>query len=67
LFIALLGCFTAATTLSEDYISDDIRKELFMASIGLGFIHFIFEFRQFIYDPIEWFCDPWNFFGKKIN
>ncbi len=64
LFIALLGCFTAATTLSEDY---DTRKELFMASIVLGFIHFIVEFRQFVYDPIEWIRDLWNFFGKKNN
>jgi len=67
LFTALLGCFTVAATFSEELISQDTRKVLFKASIGLGFIHFIFEFRQFIYDPIEWFFDAWNFFGKKIN
>jgi hypothetical protein len=65
LFTALLVCFIAAATLSNETISDDTRGELFKASIGLGFIHFIFEFRQFIYDPVEWLCNAWNFFGKK--
>jgi len=66
MFTALLGCFTAATTLSD--ISDDARKQLLIASIILGFIHFTFEFRQVIYDPVEWIFDPWNYFGKnEIN
>uniref|UniRef100_U9SZ98 Uncharacterized protein n=1 Tax=Rhizophagus irregularis (strain DAOM 181602 / DAOM 197198 / MUCL 43194) TaxID=747089 RepID=U9SZ98_RHIID len=62
LFTALLGCFTAATTLTRELIPDNIRERLLIASIILGFIHFIFEFRQFIYDPIEWILDPWNYF-----
>ena len=65
-FAALLGCFTAATTLSNESISKDIRTRLFKASIFLGFIHFTFEFRQFIYDPIKWIFDAWHYFGKKF-
>ncbi|PKY29596.1 hypothetical protein RhiirB3_484012 [Rhizophagus irregularis] len=66
LFTALLGCFTAATTLTRELIPDNIRERLLIASIILGFIHFIFEFRQFIYDPIEWILDPWNYFDFKF-
>ncbi len=66
MFTALLGCFTAATTLSDGYISENIRKQLLITSIILGFTHFLlFEFRQFIYNPIKWFRDPWNYFGKN--
>ncbi len=67
-FIALLGCFTAATLYEdyEDLRSENIRNLLLIASIILGFIHlFFFEFRQFVYDPIKWIRDPWNYFGKK--
>jgi len=68
MFTALLGCFTAATTLSEDYISEDIRKRLFIASIILGFIHFIIEIRQFIFDPIGWIRNLWKFYSRnKFN
>ncbi|PKK61090.1 hypothetical protein RhiirC2_226564 [Rhizophagus irregularis] len=62
IFAALLGCFTAATTLSEDYISEKDRKILYISSIFLGIIHLIIELRQFIYDPIAWISDPWNYF-----
>jgi hypothetical protein len=62
-FMFLLGCFTAAATIPQQYIDDDIRKKLFIASIIFGFIHLSFEIRQFIYDPIKWFRDFWNIFG----
>ncbi|PKY51141.1 hypothetical protein RhiirA4_496374 [Rhizophagus irregularis] len=65
IFAALLGCFTAATTLSEDYISEKDRKILYISSIFLGIIHLIIELRQFIFDPIAWISDPWNYFGKN--
>ncbi|CAB4429415.1 unnamed protein product [Rhizophagus irregularis] len=61
-FMALLGCFTAAATIPQQYIDDDIRKKLFIASIILGFIHLSFEVRQFIYNPLKWFYDFWNIF-----
>ena len=66
IFIVFLGCFTAATAISENVlsISDHIRKQLLKASIILGFFHLINEIRQFIYDPNKWVRDPWNYLGK---
>ena len=66
IFMALLGCFTAAATISQQYIDDVVQKQLLIASIVLGFIHLSFEVRQFIYNPKKWFCDFWNAFGKCI-
>jgi hypothetical protein len=63
-FMALLGCFTAAATIPRQYINDDVREQLFIASIILGFIHLSFEFRQFIYNSTKWFYNFWNVFGK---
>ncbi|CAG8466075.1 467_t:CDS:10 [Funneliformis caledonium] len=60
-FTALLGCFMAASTFSDVIVSEDIRKRLLTSSIVLGFTHFTFEIRQFIYDPIKWIIDPWNY------
>ena len=65
-FTALLGCFTIAT-LSQNLLNQDHRNQLLIASIVLGFIHLIFEIRQFIYDPVEWLRDAWNYFGKINN
>ena len=62
-FFALLGCFTVAVTLSDDFISEDIRKRLLTASIILGIYHIINEIRQIIYDPWEWIHDYWNIIG----
>ncbi|POG77144.1 hypothetical protein GLOIN_2v822482 [Rhizophagus irregularis DAOM 181602=DAOM 197198] len=61
-FMFLLGCFTAAATIPQQYINDDIQKQLLIASIILGFIHLSFEIRQIIYDPIKWISDIWNIF-----
>jgi len=57
MFTILLGCFTAAATLSENFLSEKIRNRLLISSIIFGFIHLIFEFRQFIYDPKKWTYD----------
>jgi hypothetical protein len=62
-FIALLGCFTTAATIPQQYINVDIQKQLLIASIILGFIHLSFEVRQFIYNPIKWIRNFWNIFG----
>ncbi len=62
-FTILLGCFTAATSLSEEFIY--IRKQLLIASIILGFHHSTIEFRHFIYDPIKWIFVPRNYFSKN--
>ncbi|PKC58451.1 hypothetical protein RhiirA1_470949 [Rhizophagus irregularis] len=64
LFMALLGCFTAAATIPQQYISKGIRQQLFISSIILGFIHLILEIRQFFYNFTKWFYNFWNIFGK---
>jgi hypothetical protein len=64
LFIALLGCFTATATIPQKYINDDVRKQLFIASIILGFIHLSFEVHQLIYYSTKWFYNFWNIFGN---
>ncbi|PKY29121.1 hypothetical protein RhiirB3_445628 [Rhizophagus irregularis] len=61
-FIALLGCFTTAATIPQQYINDNIQKQLLITSIILGFIHLSFEVRQFIYNPNKWFRNFWNIF-----
>ncbi len=67
MFTALLGCFTAATTFSEDYISEDIRKRLFFVSAYLGIIHISFEYRQ-SFGYIGWHLDLWKFYNRnKLN
>ncbi|GET52770.1 hypothetical protein GLOIN_2v936047 [Rhizophagus irregularis DAOM 181602=DAOM 197198] len=60
LFIALLGCFTTAATIPQQYISEEVRQQLFIASIILGFIHLIFEIRQFFYNITNWVHNLWN-------
>jgi hypothetical protein len=63
MFMALLGCFTAVATIPQLYNNEDIRKQLLITTIILGFIHLSFEIRQIIYNPIEWIYDFWNLFG----
>jgi hypothetical protein len=61
-FLALLGCFNVAATLTD--IDVNVRNQLLIATIILGFIHLSFEVRQIIYNPIKWIRDFWNIFGK---
>ncbi|RGB31716.1 hypothetical protein C1646_708322 [Rhizophagus diaphanus] len=60
--MALLGCFTVAATVPQQYIGINIQNQLFIASIIFGFIHLSFEFRQFIYSPNRWIREFWNIF-----
>ncbi|PKK60071.1 hypothetical protein RhiirC2_819457 [Rhizophagus irregularis] len=64
LFMALLGCFTAAATIPKQYINEEVRQQLFIVSIIFGFIHLILEIRQFFYNITKWFYNFWNIFGK---
>ncbi|GET00426.1 hypothetical protein GLOIN_2v1874127 [Rhizophagus clarus] len=61
-FMLLLGCFTAAATIPQQYTDNNIQKQLLVASIILGFIHLSFEVRQFIHNPIKWIRNFWNLF-----
>ncbi|PKY49369.1 hypothetical protein RhiirA4_465339 [Rhizophagus irregularis] len=58
-FLAFLGCFTVAASIPLD---ENIKKNLLISSIILGSFHLIREFRQFIYNPIKWIYNYWNFF-----
>ncbi|PKC52140.1 hypothetical protein RhiirA1_482190 [Rhizophagus irregularis] len=60
--MALLGCFTTAATIPQQYINEEVRQQLFIASIILGFIHLILEIRQCFYKIIEWLKNFWNIF-----
>jgi hypothetical protein len=64
LFMTLLGCFTTAATIPQQFINEEVRQQLFIASIILGFIHLILEIRQFFYNITNWFKNFWNIFGK---
>ncbi|RGB39396.1 hypothetical protein C1646_754547 [Rhizophagus diaphanus] len=62
LYMALLGCFTTAATIPQQYINEEVRQQLFIASIILGFIHLILKIRQFFYNITKWFYNFWNIF-----
>ncbi|GBC17449.2 hypothetical protein GLOIN_2v796793 [Rhizophagus irregularis DAOM 181602=DAOM 197198] len=61
LFIIYLTCFTLAS-IPYDTFNEEERKKLFFFSIILGFIHLLFEVRQFIWSPFKWISDIWNLF-----
>ncbi|RGB26320.1 hypothetical protein C1646_746899, partial [Rhizophagus diaphanus] len=66
-FMALFGCFAAAATIPPQHIHEEVRQQLFFASIILGFIHLIFEIRQFFYKIKKWFYNFWNIFVDLLN
>ncbi|RGB36457.1 hypothetical protein C1646_758097 [Rhizophagus diaphanus] len=61
LFIIYLTCFTLAS-IPYDIFNKEDRKRFFFFSIILGFIHLLFEVRQFIWSPFRWISDIWNLF-----
>ncbi|GBC42537.2 hypothetical protein GLOIN_2v1844106 [Rhizophagus irregularis DAOM 181602=DAOM 197198] len=66
-FMALLGCFTTAVTIPQQYIDKDVQVQLLIASIILGLIHLSFEIRQIIYNPIKWIRNFWNIFNTNFS
>uniref|UniRef100_U9UJH4 Ion transport domain-containing protein n=1 Tax=Rhizophagus irregularis (strain DAOM 181602 / DAOM 197198 / MUCL 43194) TaxID=747089 RepID=U9UJH4_RHIID len=63
LFIIYLTCFTLAS-IPYDIFNKEVRKKLFFSSIILGFVHLLFEVRQFIWSPFRWISEIWNLFGN---
>ncbi|UZO27119.1 uncharacterized protein OCT59_019325 [Rhizophagus irregularis] len=55
--------FALASTLKYDYSNNALDNEdiFFIISIILGLIHLIFEIRQCLPDPRNYFYDPWNY------
>jgi hypothetical protein len=63
-YTVLYGCFTVAATISQQYIDENTRKQLLIATFIFGLVHLTFEVRQFIYNPTKYFYDFWNLIGK---
>ncbi|KAF0449992.1 transient receptor potential cation channel subfamily a member 1-like [Gigaspora margarita] len=57
-----MSCFLIASTIPEHEISWIKQSILLVATIFLGFIHFIFEVRQLIHKPKAYIKSPWNWF-----
>ncbi|GBB92586.1 hypothetical protein RclHR1_20270002 [Rhizophagus clarus] len=61
LFILYLICFTLAT-FPTDILNKEVRKKLFFFQLFLDQFIYHFKVRQFIWSPIRWLSDIWNFF-----
>lgn len=64
LYIVYYICYTLASILEPNFITDVQRKSLFIISIIFGSIFLIFEILQCLWDYKIYFKDPWNYFGK---
>ncbi|RIB28123.1 hypothetical protein C2G38_1594082 [Gigaspora rosea] len=62
IYSIFMCCFLIVTTIPEHEISWNNRLILLIVTIFFGFIHFIFEFRQFIHRPKVYIASPWNWF-----
>jgi hypothetical protein len=63
LFMIFLISFTLASSVSSEIIKDKYKRNLLISSIIFGSLHLFFEIRQFIWNPIKWIVNPWNWFG----
>ncbi|PKC68123.1 hypothetical protein RhiirA1_457553 [Rhizophagus irregularis] len=50
-----------ASSVSSEIIKDN-KRNLLISSIIFGSLHLFFEIRQFIWNPIKWIVNPWNWF-----
>ncbi|CAJ0908832.1 2849_t:CDS:2 [Entrophospora sp. SA101] len=55
--------FVIATSTSPDQLSDNNRSSLLMTAVTLGAIHLTIEVRQFIWKPLKYIKDFWNYFA----
>ncbi|KAF0449993.1 transient receptor potential cation channel subfamily a member 1-like [Gigaspora margarita] len=62
IYSAFMSCFLIASTIPEHEISWINQSILLVATIFLGFIHFIFEVRQLIHRRMAYIKSPWNWF-----
>ncbi|CAJ0846735.1 13542_t:CDS:2 [Entrophospora sp. SA101] len=60
--MVFLSCFVFATSISPEKLSDEKRNSLLIATIVLGVIHLTVEVRQFIWKPLKYITDFWNYF-----
>ena len=64
-FMVFLVCFTIASYPTSS-ITQETRIKLYQTSIVFGFLHLVFELKQFIWNPKIYFLRIWNWFGKCI-
>ncbi|KAF0558433.1 transient receptor potential cation channel subfamily a member 1-like [Gigaspora margarita] len=62
IYLIFMCCFLIVSTIPEHKISWNDQEILLIATIFFGFMHFIFEVRQFIYKPMAYIASPWNWF-----
>ena len=65
-YIVFLLSFAIATSTSPDQLSDNNRNSLLTTTIVLGAIHLTVEVRQFIWKPLRYITDFWNYFGVML-
>ncbi|CAJ0878828.1 10250_t:CDS:2 [Entrophospora sp. SA101] len=54
--------FVTATSTSPDHLSDNDRHLLLIITIVIGAIHLTVEVRQFIWKPLKYITNFWNYF-----
>ncbi|RIB12777.1 hypothetical protein C2G38_2041547 [Gigaspora rosea] len=62
IYSTFMCCFLIVSTIPEHKISWNNQAILLVATIFFGLFHFIFEVRQFIYNPKAYIASPWNWF-----
>ncbi|KAF0522450.1 transient receptor potential cation channel subfamily a member 1-like [Gigaspora margarita] len=62
IYSIFMYCFLIVSTISKSEISWNNQVILLIITIFLGFIHFIFEVRQFIHKPMHYITSSWNWF-----
>jgi len=60
--IMLMIC---SATVATTQLSDDRRNTLLAIIIILGLFHLNFEIRRFVWNPVKYISDLWNYFGKR--
>jgi len=61
IFVAFQICFIIGS-LPLTFKTNEIRYQLYTTTITIGLVHLFFEFRQFIWNLIEYITSIWNFF-----
>ncbi|RIB30287.1 hypothetical protein C2G38_2136427 [Gigaspora rosea] len=59
-YFIFMVCFLIVATIKG--LSNYTQNLLLFTTIILGILHLIFEIRQFIYFPLSWISDIWNYF-----
>ncbi|KAF0520693.1 transient receptor potential cation channel subfamily a member 1-like [Gigaspora margarita] len=59
-YFIFMFCFLIVAMIKE--LSNNTRNLLLFTTIILGILHLIFEIRQFIYFPLPWITNIWNYF-----